>query len=68
VPASAQRLRSYDVVYRQIADEHVVSPIIMSYRQNDRSGRIEVIKELIREMYADHPDWLQLSENKFPPL
>jgi len=67
VPASAQRLRSYDVVYRQIADEHVVSPVIMSYRQNDRSGRIEVIKELIREMYADHPDWLQLSENTLLP-
>ncbi|HVJ42913.1 MAG TPA: LysR family transcriptional regulator [Dongiaceae bacterium] len=63
VPASAQRLRSYDVVYRQIDDERVVSPIIMSYRRNDLSGRIAVIKELIGEMYADRPDWLQLSDN-----
>lgn len=33
----------------------------MSYRRGDRSDRIEAIKELIREMYADNPPWLQLS-------
>lgn len=67
VPAAAQRLRSYDVTYRHFDDPKLVSPIIMSYRANDRSGRIEEIKQLIREMYADRPDWLQLSENTLRP-
>lgn len=67
VPASAQRLRSHDVGFRLLDDPRAVSPIIMSYRVNDRSGRIEEIKRLIREMYADRPDWLQLSDNKLLP-
>ncbi|MFG1291038.1 LysR family transcriptional regulator [Xanthobacter versatilis] len=67
VPASAQRLRSYDVAYRHFDDPKLVSPIIMSYRANDASGRIEAIKQLIREMYADQPDWLKLSENRLLP-
>ncbi|MDI4664014.1 LysR family transcriptional regulator [Xanthobacter autotrophicus] len=67
VPAAAQRLRSYDVAYRHFDDPKLVSPIIMSYRANDASGRIEAIKQLIREMYADRPDWLQLSENRLLP-
>lgn len=67
VPAAAQRLRSYDVAYRHFDDATMVSPIIMSYRANDASGRIEAIKQLIREMYADRPDWLQLSENRLIP-
>jgi len=67
VPAAAQRLRSYDVAYRHFDDPKLVSPIIMSYRANDRSGRIDEIKQLIREMYADRPDWLRLSENTLRP-
>lgn len=67
VPAAAQRLRSYDVAYRHFDDPAMVSPIIMSYRANDTSGRIETIKQLIREMYADRPDWLRLSENRLLP-
>jgi len=67
VPAAAQRLRSYDVTYRHFDDPKLVSPIIMSYRANDRSGRIDEIKQLIREMYADRPDWLQLSGNTLRP-
>lgn len=67
VPAAAQRLRSYDVAYRHFDDPAMVSPIIMSYRANDASGRIETIKQLIREMYADRPDWLRLSENRVLP-
>ncbi|MFG1394753.1 LysR family transcriptional regulator [Xanthobacter agilis] len=67
VPAAAQRLRSYDVAYRHFDDPRMVSPIIMSYRAHDASGRIDAIKQLIREMYADRPDWLQLSENRLLP-
>jgi len=61
IPAASQRQRPDDVSYRMIADEKATSPIIMSYRRNDPRNRIEAIKQLIREMYADNPPWLQLS-------
>ncbi|MCA1867967.1 LysR family transcriptional regulator [Agrobacterium genomosp. 3] len=61
IPAASQRQRPDDVVYRMIADENATSPIIMSYRRDDARGRTEAIKQLIREMYADNPPWLQLS-------
>lgn len=61
LPAAAQRQRTDDVCYRILSDETATSPVIMSYRRNDRSGRIEEIKGLIREMYADNPPWLRLS-------
>ena len=61
IPAASQRQRPDDVCYRMLFDEAATSPVIMSYRRNDNSGRIEQIKELIREMYADNPPWLQLS-------
>ena len=64
VPASAHRLRSSDVVFRPIQDPKAVSPIIMSYRANDASGRIEEIKDLIEQMYAAEPAWLTLSESR----
>lgn len=61
IPAASQRQRPDDVCYRPLSDERATSPVIMSYRRGDRSDRIEAIKELIREMYADNPPWLQLS-------
>lgn len=61
IPAASQRQRPDDVCYRMIADEKATSPVIMSYRRNDARGRIEEIKQIIREMYADNPPWLQLS-------
>lgn len=64
VPASAQRLRSSDVAFRPIDDPRAVSPIIMSYRRNDRTGRIERIHQIILEMYAERPDWLRLSDSR----
>lgn len=63
VPASAHRLRSSDVVFRPIDDPKAVSPIIMSYRANDASGRIDDIKALIEEMYAAKPAWLALTQS-----
>ncbi|WEX90986.1 LysR family transcriptional regulator [Sinorhizobium garamanticum] len=61
VPAASQRQRPDDVCYRIIKDESATSPIIMSFRRDDAKGRVDEIKQLIREMYADNPPWLQLS-------
>ena len=64
VPAAA-RLRS-DVVYRLIDDERATSPIILSHRLNDDSWYIPAIKQLIAEMYAENPPWLDVGTNVFP--
>jgi hypothetical protein len=39
------------VLYRGLDEKQAVSPIIMSYRKQDRSRQITVTMELIREMY-----------------
>ena len=64
VPAAA-RLRS-DLVYRLIADEKATSPIILSHRLNDDSWYLAAIKQLIVEMYAQNPPWLDFQTNAFP--
>jgi LysR family transcriptional regulator, benzoate and cis,cis-muconate-responsive activator of ben and cat genes len=64
VPTAA-RVRS-DLVYRLISDEQATSPIILSHRLNDDSWYIPAIKELIAEMYAQNPPWLDLGTNVFP--
>jgi DNA-binding transcriptional LysR family regulator len=51
VPASARLIRS-DLRYRFIDDEHATSPIIMSYRRNDQSGYIDLVKSLISILAA----------------
>lgn len=66
VPAAA-RLRS-DLVYRLIDDEGATSPIILSHRLNDDSWYIAVFKQLIAEMYAQNPPWLDIETNAFPNL
>jgi DNA-binding transcriptional LysR family regulator len=68
IPAASQRQRPDDVCYRMIADEKATSPIIMSYRRNEDGGQIESIKQIIREMYADNPPWLQLSNVRLDAL
>lgn len=65
VPAAA-RLRA-DLVYRLIADEKVTSPIVLSHRLNDDSWYVVAIKQLIAEMYAQNPPWLDFQTNSFPP-
>jgi DNA-binding transcriptional LysR family regulator len=65
VPAAA-RLRS-DLVYRLIADEEATSPIVLSHRLNDDSWYLAAIKQLIVEMYAQNPPWLDFQTNAFPP-
>jgi DNA-binding transcriptional LysR family regulator len=51
VPACVQHLRRDDVLYRGLDEPGAVSPIIMSYRKQDRSRHVVVMMELIREMY-----------------
>lgn len=64
IPAAA-RLRS-DLVYRLIDDERATSPVILSHRLNDDSWYISAIKELITEMYAQNPQWLDFETNAIP--
>jgi LysR family transcriptional regulator, benzoate and cis,cis-muconate-responsive activator of ben and cat genes len=51
VPASVERLRRDNVVYRPLDEEKAVSPIIMSSRKGDKSPEIALILRLIREHY-----------------
>jgi len=64
LPAAA-RLRT-DLVYRLIADEKATSPIILSHRLNDDSWYLAEIKQLIAQMYAQNPPWLDVQANAFP--
>ena len=65
VPAAA-RLRA-ELAYRLIAGAEITSPIIMSHRLNDDSWYVQAIKDLIAEMYAQTPPWLDFQTNAFPP-
>ena len=57
IPGSVRILRP-DLCYRELADDHAISPIIMSCRANDHSPDIELVRQLIGEMYALDPAWL----------
>lgn len=62
IPSSARQLRQ-DVHYRLIDSERAISPVIFNHRNNDNSHYIDLIKQLIREMYAENPPWLDASHN-----
>jgi LysR family transcriptional regulator, benzoate and cis,cis-muconate-responsive activator of ben and cat genes len=51
VPASVERFRRDNVVYRPIDENKAVSPIIMSTRKGDGSPEIAVLIRLLREIY-----------------
>jgi DNA-binding transcriptional LysR family regulator len=51
VPASVERLRRDNVVYRPLDEPGAVSPIIMSTRKGDRSPEIGLVLRLVKEMY-----------------
>lgn len=51
VPASAQRLRREEVVYRALLEPSAVSPIVMSTRLHDQSEDIVLLRLLIDEVY-----------------
>jgi DNA-binding transcriptional LysR family regulator len=51
VPASVERLRRDNVVYRRLDEPSAVSPIIMSTRKGDPSSEIRLVLRLIKDMY-----------------
>ena len=51
VPASVERLRRDNVVYRALDEPDAVTPIIMSTRKGDPSAEIKLVLKLIRELY-----------------
>jgi LysR family transcriptional regulator, benzoate and cis,cis-muconate-responsive activator of ben and cat genes len=53
VPASVERLRRDEVVYRPLDDATVVSPIIMSTRLADDSPEIALLADLIQQVYVE---------------
>ncbi len=62
IPASARFLRS-DLRYRLIDDQQATSPVVMSYRRNEDPALIALLRQLIGEMYADNPPWLDIPHN-----
>jgi DNA-binding transcriptional LysR family regulator len=51
VPASVERLRRDNVVYRPLEEPGAVSPIIMSRRANDLSPEVALILSIVKSMY-----------------
>lgn len=51
VPASVERLRRDNVVYRSLKEPDAVSPIIMSTRKGDTSPDIALLLRLLRQIY-----------------
>jgi len=57
IPASARQIRE-DVHFRLIDSEHAISPIILNHRVNDNSIHVDLVKQLVKEMYAESHFWL----------
>ncbi|HWK46609.1 MAG TPA: LysR family transcriptional regulator [Stellaceae bacterium] len=53
VPTSVQRMRRDDVVYRELDDPSITSPIIMSRRFDDRSPQLDLMSKVIVEAYRE---------------
>lgn len=64
VPSSARQLRS-DLEYRLIEGDRATSPVILNHRLGDNSAHIELIKQLIQDMYDESPPWLD-TEHHLP--
>ncbi|KGO99232.1 LysR family transcriptional regulator [Novilysobacter defluvii] len=58
VPYAGSRHRA-DLKYRLIADQNATSPVILSHRRNDDSPYIGLVKELLQELYAGRPEWVE---------
>lgn len=65
IPSSAQQMRA-DLRYRLIDDPEATSPVILNHRAGDTSRHLDLIRRLIRDMYAENPPWL-LANNLQPP-
>ncbi|RKP55999.1 LysR family transcriptional regulator [Pararobbsia silviterrae] len=57
IPSSARQIRQ-DVHYRLIDSDDATSPIIFNHRVNDNSKYIDIVKQLVAEMYAEPQRWL----------
>jgi DNA-binding transcriptional LysR family regulator len=53
VPQSVQRLQRDDVIYRKLADRNAISPIIISYRENDQSLQLTALREIVRQTLVE---------------
>lgn len=53
VPSSVQRLRRDDVIYRDLDDPTITSPIIMSRRLGDHSPQITLMAQVILAAYTE---------------
>jgi DNA-binding transcriptional LysR family regulator len=51
VPASVEQMRRDRIAYRPLEEEGAVSPIFMSCRKDDRSPEINLVLELIRDLF-----------------
>lgn len=58
IPSSARQMRS-DVHYRRLEGDRATSPVILNHRLNDNSYYVTLVKQLIQEMYAEDPLWLE---------
>ncbi|WP_246055062.1 LysR family transcriptional regulator [Paracoccus gahaiensis] len=65
IPSSARQMRS-DVRYRVIDSPHATSPVILSHRAGDTSRYLDLVRRLIREMYAEKPAWLEANNLQRP--
>jgi LysR family transcriptional regulator, benzoate and cis,cis-muconate-responsive activator of ben and cat genes len=54
IPASARQMRS-DVHYRLLDGKGATSPVILNQRVGDNSEYINLVKQLINEIYAEDP-------------
>ena len=49
VPSSVRRLGREDLTYVDLDEPHIVTPIIMSFRRNDKSPLLVHLRKLVRE-------------------
>ena len=55
VPASVRNLGRSDVIYLDLDEPKVLSPIIMSHRKNDKSPLLAELRRLVREFDGEMP-------------
>lgn len=65
IPSSARQMRS-DLRFRVIDSPRATSPVILNHRAGDNSRYLDLVKTLIRDMYAEKPAWLE-ANNARPP-
>ncbi|HEY1607977.1 MAG TPA: LysR family transcriptional regulator [Paraburkholderia sp.] len=63
IPSSARQIRQ-DVHCRLIDSDHATSPIILNHRVNDNSIYVELVKQLVKEMYSEPQTWLPAKKKR----